>query len=160
MGKHRQGTKNKKQAAWPDGHRVCVSCEKLLPFSMFHTHSACLFGINTICKECRAPLSKNQWKEKPLKTKILQRAKTRAVKQNIEFSITEEDIYIPEKCPVFNTAFIYNDSDLSASIDKINPELGYIKGNIRIISNKANRMKSNASYEDLLVFSAWIQNTK
>lgn len=157
MGKHRKDTKNKKQASWPEGHRVCVSCDTLLPFSMFHKHSACLFGINTVCKQCRASISQNQWKGKRLETKILQRAKTRATQQDIEFSITEEDIVIPEKCPVFGTLFVYNDCDLAASIDKINPLLGYVKGNIRIISNKANRMKSNATHEDLLIFAAWVQ---
>ena len=37
----------------------------------------------------------------------------------------------------------------SYSLDKIIPELGYVKGNVWIISNKANAIKSNASLEEL-----------
>lgn len=39
--------------------------------------------------------------------------------------------------------------DDSPSIDRIIPELGYTKGNIRVISNRANLLKSNATIEEL-----------
>lgn len=39
------------------------------------------------------------------------------------------------------------------SIDRIIPELGYVKGNIKIISNKANLMKANATLEELMIFA-------
>jgi len=46
--------------------------------------------------------------------------------------------------------------DTAYSIDRIVPTLGYIKGNIQIISELANRMKSNASVEQLLTFAQGI----
>ena len=49
-------------------------------------------------------------------------------------------------------------ADNTPSLDKINPELGYIKGNCRIISNLANTMKNKASEEQLIVFSQNIKN--
>jgi hypothetical protein len=44
----------------------------------------------------------------------------------------------------------------SATIDRIQPELGYIKGNVRIISKLANEMLSIANNEELKLFANWI----
>jgi hypothetical protein len=152
--------KNKKQAGWEEGHRECVKCKQMLPFSMFHKHRQCLFGINTVCKVCRVPKSKEHWKDVTLETKILQRARSRAGVKGIPFDLDIADIQIPVACPVFNKPFVYGDLDWAASLDKIDPSKGYTKGNIRIISNKANRMKSDATKEELIMFSNWIKETQ
>jgi len=89
-------------------------------------------------------------------------AKTRAKKKNIPFNIEVSDIIIPEKCPILNIKFNLNEMikhNLNApSLDKIIPELGYVKGNIKVISLKANLMKQNASIEELLLFKNNISN--
>ncbi len=46
---------------WPEGQRPCTSCEEMKPFSEYHKHSGCLFGVNTVCKKCRIEMSKKQW---------------------------------------------------------------------------------------------------
>ena len=43
--------------------------------------------------------------------------------------------------------------DTSPTLDKIIPERGYVKGNVQVISHKANSMKRNASLDELLLFS-------
>lgn len=68
------------------------------------------------------------------------------------FTITPEDLEYPEVCPVLGLVLergIGRPIDESPSIDRIVPSLGYIPGNVRIISNKANRLKSNATVADL-----------
>ncbi len=49
---------------YDDDGRYCRCCERYLSWDNFHAHSACPFGKNTICKDCRKPKSKEQWKSK------------------------------------------------------------------------------------------------
>lgn len=44
----------------------------------------------------------------------------------------------------------------SPSLDRIVPRLGYIKGNVQVISYRANRMKNDASLAELRTFIAWV----
>jgi|TARA_R110000824_G_scaffold13097_2_gene57079 hypothetical protein len=43
----------------------------------------------------------------------------------------------------------------SPSLDRVNPKLGYIKGNVIMMSNLANKMKNNATPEELKQFSEY-----
>lgn len=147
---------NKKTKSWPSGHRECTTCKQLLPLTAFHKHKQCLYGYNTVCKTCRKPLAKQQWKEKDIVLKMLQRCKTRATQNKLEFNLTAEDINIPTHCPVFKVQFVFGDVDWSPSVDRIDPSKGYTKGNVQIISNKANRMKSDATIEELKTFAKWV----
>lgn len=83
---------------------------------------------------------------------IYNQAKSRAKLKGIEFSIEIEDIIIPKFCPILNIPLIMTSkiaSYNSPSIDRINNEKGYIKNNIIIVSNRANKLKNNASIEEL-----------
>ncbi len=77
----------------------------------------------------------------------------RCRKSGKEFSIEPTDIpEIPEFCPILGIKLkINNDgpTDESPSLDRIDSSKGYIKDNIRIISNRANRIKSDATFEEL-----------
>ena len=87
-------------------------------------------------------------------------AKARAKRNNLEFSISREDIIIPDVCPLLEIKFIpgtKGDYKNSYSLDRIDPTKGYIKGNIKVISSMANTMKSDATKEELLIFSKNIQ---
>ncbi len=46
--------------------------------------------------------------------------------------------------------------DGSASVDRIRPELGYVKGNIAVISHRANVIKSSATAEEVKAVSEWM----
>ena len=85
---------------------------------------------------------------------IYQRIKSKCKRNNIPFNLTQDDIIIPEFCPVLGIKLNTNHGrsgyfDDSPSIDRIDPSLGYIKGNIRIISNRANLLKNNATINEL-----------
>lgn len=79
-------------------------------------------------------------------------AKQRAKKKELEFNITLEDIVIPEYCPLLNIKlekqFDKPRGDTSPSLDRIDNTKGYIKGNVWVISNKANIIKNSSSFKD------------
>lgn len=93
--------------------------------------------------------------EDSYKKYLLRGAKQRALKQEIPFNITISDIDIPEYCPLLNIRLVRHvgdnprNTDDSPSIDRIIPELGYVRGNVWVISNRANRLKNNATLEEL-----------
>lgn len=68
----------------------------------------------------------------------------------------------PPVCPVFNQPFVERGSGFSKwspSIDKIDPKLGYVPGNIQVISMMANCMKRDATKEQLHMFADWVKGT-
>ena len=83
----------------------------------------------------------------------------RAIERNkFEVKVSKNDIYkiwpSDNCCGIMDTPFtIGGDLDTSPSLDRIDPTRGYVHDNIQIISNLANRMKNNASDEQLLRFS-------
>ncbi len=83
---------------------------------------------------------------------MLRGAKARAKKRNLPFELTEQDIIIPEFCPALGLKLEFNTGgfkDNSPSLDRINNGLGYIKGNVQVLSYKANAMKSSATFEEV-----------
>jgi len=95
------------------------------------------------------------WRHQNIEAYLLQRAKGNAKSRGLEFAIDEEDIIVPEVCPVFSTEFVYG-TEYAASIDRIDNSMGYIPGNIQVISRKANTMKANATKEELERFAKWL----
>lgn len=83
---------------------------------------------------------------------LLAYAKLRAKQKNLPFNLTKEDIVIPDVCPIMGTKFDRADRKTAPSIDRIVPDLGYIKGNVQVISTLANQMKWNSTREELIQF--------
>ena len=93
--------------------------------------------------------------------KMLAAAKARAKKASVPFAITVEDIGdIPTHCPVLGIKLqtsVGNSGDASPSLDRIEPSLGYIKGNIAVISKRANTIKNNGTAEEHEKIAAWLR---
>ena len=82
-------------------------------------------------------------------------AKRRANERGLEFNIEISDINIPELCPILEVPLVKGDSnnyEYTPSLDRIDNTKGYIKGNIIVMSKKANSMKNSASWEELQKF--------
>jgi hypothetical protein len=88
-----------------------------------------------------------------VRRQMLSAAKSRAKAQHLPFNLTLEDLGpLPEYCPVLgipldNGSGIHYDG--SPSLDKIIPKLGYVRGNVLIVSMRANRLKSDATVAEL-----------
>lgn len=89
----------------------------------------------------------------PLRS-IIKHARFRAREKGIEFTIKETDLTIPNVCPVLGIPLGQHlDRDNWISIDRTDNTVGYIPGNVQIISYKANRSKNNMSPAELMMLA-------
>jgi hypothetical protein len=96
---------------------------------------------------------KEWWQSHPERY-LLAAAKQRAKKKGLEFDLKEEDIQIPEECPILHVKlnpvhFSKHHKEYSPCLDRIDNNRGYVKGNVAVISFAANRLKSNMNKEVL-----------
>lgn len=127
------------------GERLCANCRE--------THFWCVsipgdghaevlaYRVSTHrCRVCR----------------LLASARTRALARNIPFSITRADITWNDTCPYLGIRLSAGSRVLhmsSPSLDRIKPALGYVAGNVEVISHQANSMKHAASVGQLMQFA-------
>lgn len=67
---------------------------------------------------------------------------------------------IPETCPVLGIPLFpgigRGPQHNAPTLDRIVPDLGYVPGNIRVMSHLANSMKRDATPEQLRTFAEWV----
>lgn len=98
-----------------------------------------------------------QKRENPAK-EMWRTAKLRAEKSGVAFDIDVSDVIVPSHCPILGIPLKAQTGRVgknSPSLDRIFPSRGYTKGNVQVVSYKANTMKNNATPEDLLRFAHW-----
>ena len=169
-------------------NKICGYCKKCLNYSNFRVHnkstSAYKIGAGFIgedfnlhfstCRKCEATKSEIKYEKNPF-PQMFSNAKIRAKKKNLPFNITAE--YLKKiwpkdnKCPVLRIKFVMGykttrgkSKNFAPSLDKIEPKKGYVKGNVIVVSDLVNRMKQDASLEQLeqiyKFFSKYKQNVK
>jgi hypothetical protein len=134
-----------------DNHHWCNKCKIWKLKSDFNFRKD---GKSRNCKSCEDSyrkantsrineFAKKYKKENPEKS-LLYAAKSRARLGGLQFDIDINDINIPQFCPVLGIEISTDGlKNTSPSLDKIIPELGYTKGNVRVISWRANWIKNN-----------------
>lgn len=92
--------------------------------------------------------------------KLKKWAKYRAKLQGIDYELDGVELIEPTHCAILGLELKankrYSGPD-SPTIDRLDNTRGYVPGNVWIISNQANLMKSNASIQQLNLFSRWIR---
>jgi hypothetical protein len=100
-----------------------------------------------------------EWKRKtardPAKraARAWSRKKYECAKKKVPFDLHPTDFLPPKTCPILGINLKYPDAKCvdaaTPTLDRIDPRLGYVKGNIIIISHLANAIKSNATPEQI-----------
>ena len=149
-----------------EGFKACTSCSVVLPNEDYHSHGD--GALRSECKPCRAKREKavrlrNKASGDIMYTvrELLYSARRRSKKYGYKFDLKLEDIETPELCPVYGLKLQYNETtsrDLSASLDRIVPNKGYVKGNVVIISGIANRHKSDMTEYQLKQVLGYVQS--
>jgi len=97
------------------------------------------------------------------RARLLALAKHRAKKRGLPFAITANDIPIPVFCPVLGMRLQRGEGrqvDTSPTVDRIDCALGYVPGNVIVISARANRLKGDAPWSELYRIAAFYQQIK
>jgi len=144
----------KQVSDFSEGNKKCKDCQK---------YCDSYYKKNRKASIERATRSQNKDREKtnaykrdlirknPVNYMFCQ-VKSRSKKLGIEFNLDKEDIQIPEYCPILGIKLEIGKENCwsnSPTLDRINPNKGYVKGNIHVISHKANTIKSDASLSEL-----------
>lgn len=99
----------------------------------------------------------------------LAKIKNRCKKNNIPFDLTYEflESISTERCPVFNTEFVWQTQgtgrgpkENTPTLDRIIPELGYVQGNVVFISILANAIKQNVTEKELYAVADWLHDKR
>src|SRR5258706_2928285 len=90
-------------------------------------------------------------------------ARYRAKKREIEFSLSPDDIIVPECCPCCGVKLAFMSRDArrfqpsdAMSLDRIDNSKGYIPGNAAILCWGCNDRKGTSSLEQLRALVKWI----
>jgi hypothetical protein len=164
--------------------KCCNRCREYLPFSLFSKNSANKDKLSSHCKQCDQISQEKKRRKSPEKQlefsrkyqrerrndfnyrlkMLINASKQRAVKKQIEHCITVEDlkeIYPKDGCcPVFGFKLKFGNAGFrehSPSIDRIDSSKGYTKDNIQILSWRANRLKTDATVEELEMLLSYLK---
>ena len=157
-----QGWRGRRRLEWKRlevmGHKVCSKCREVKPASEYYRKGN---GLHCYCKPCDHALQAARKKANPERA-MLYKARQRAKAGGYPCTITVDDIVIPKFCPIFGLELgelgrgkVYPNTP---TLDKKNPALGYIPGNVAVISYEANRLKDCATIEQLRQILNYLEN--
>lgn len=96
----------------------------------------------------------------------ISKLKARAKKKGIPFDLTEADIQLPKVCPVLGIPIVLGGGNKAIekpgtpSVDRIINSKGYVKGNVRVISFRANRIKLDADPWELRAIADYMERER
>lgn len=150
--------------------RSCYECKLVKAAKWKKTHAAKHAELNNAWskanpeKRHRTQLkSRSKDPKRYWASSTFQNAKKRALTKSVPFLLTVQDVYdlAGTHCPVFDTPFDFIGNGRivpnSPSLDRIKPALGYVPGNVAVISMRANTIKQNATAAEIQRVADWLR---
>lgn len=149
---------------YSDTEKYCPICDSWLPHSEFYKRTNQPSGLDSYCKPCTRKYTLDKQRayrntRQGLKLAMLRSARGRAKKRGLLCTITINDFEIPTVCPVLGISLAFENrtqEDNSPSLDRIDNSKGYVSGNVMVISFRANKLKSDATAEELQLLSEYV----
>ena len=139
--------------------KKCNKCLEQKQESDYHNGSICKICVNKTRREkyangdsVRILAQKNKRRKEDPASELIRCAKHRSKLNNILFDLQKSDVIIPDICPMLGIKLFTGNGvlgDNSPTLDRIDSTLGYTKDNIQVISYRANRIKNDATVEEL-----------
>jgi hypothetical protein len=157
-----------------EGLKVCVRCEERKLLTDFYVRSTSKDGRDRYCKSCeraRAGGKKRTnekwyaWAEKRRVTHphmfLFQSTRDNSKARGLEFCLEPTDLLVPSHCPVLGIPLFFirgKKGPNTPSVDRIDNSKGYVKGNVVVVSWRANSLKSNATLSELRLLADYYIN--
>jgi hypothetical protein len=161
--------------------RVCAKCGACLPVASFKPRAG-QQSLRKTCRDCDNAAARERYaarishyrqyhrdKKRGLYSRarefdpirwMLAQCKNRARATGLDFDLTRDDLFLPEFCPVLGLRLTQpgeGQQEASPSIDRLDPRKGYVRGNVAVISMRANRLKNDATANELARITAWMR---
>lgn len=140
--------------------KVCRGCDCSKPLHDYPPDKRSKDGKQARCRACINLWMKDHYRKDPVWS-MLRRAKSRAAKEGFDFNLTEDDITpLPEVCPILGVRLRISEvaqDPCAYSIDRVENSKGYIRGNVAVMSYKANRLKNDGTAEEHEAIAAWMR---
>lgn len=142
--------------------KTCKKCNTEKDFTEFDKNSRTSSGYSAHCKSCKKENYLNRKNKDPLHIYLIAK-KSECKQKGFDFDLDIEFLKSiwTDVCPIFGTPMklgtgVRGDG-YNSHLDRIDPELGYVKSNVAWISGRANRIKYNATAEDLRAIANWME---
>lgn len=145
---------------YPDGQKLCPRCNTAKPTEAFGRNIRDPKGLNSYCKAC-ATANARKWSRGHQERYLLNAARARARAAGLECTLTADDIKIPTACPVLGLPISAGGGRgfqwSSPSLDRVDPRQGYTISNVRVVSFRANSVKSDGTAAEHRAIADYIE---
>lgn len=140
----------------PDGHKsICNECSNKYRAEHYVTNREKVLAKGKeyyLANREKVLAGRRQYHADNPEKAMVRHARKRAKLKGLPFSIRAEDIFVPSVCPALGIPLKVGGDilDDSPTLDRIIPDNGYVEDNIIVVSDLANRIKSNATPDQII----------